>query len=198
MKWRSWQSNGYGPREHYAPAKSNPIVAKVSKAPYLFLSKDASMKNVFLFFLLLTAFTLQSKAQEKGDGRIHALGTYGLKYNAFGIGAGAEYFFADRFALMPSFIKLYPEVGNASNFSFDLRYYITEGPSQLYFMAGYSQTFQNTQPGQAGTKENHIGANAGLGAYIVLTDWVGLSTEFKFQSQYPQEPGFRIGLAFPL
>jgi hypothetical protein len=156
------------------------------------------MKKVLLFFMLLTAFALQSRAQVKGDGRVHALGTYGLKYNAFGIGVGAEYFFADRFALMPSFIKLYPEVGNASNFSFDLRYYVTEGPSQLYFMAGYSQTFQNTQPGQAGNKENHIGANAGVGAYIVLTDWVGLSTEFKFQSQYPQESGFRIGLAFPL
>jgi hypothetical protein len=31
-----------------------------------------------------------------------------------------------------------------------------------------------------------------------MTDWIGLSTEFKFQSQYPQELGFRVGVAFPL
>lgn len=156
------------------------------------------MRKVVLVLLLIGAFALQSQAQEKGDGRIHAFGTYGLKFNAFGIGGGAEYFFADRFAVMPSYTKLFPEIGNANNFSFDLRYYVTEGPSQLYFMAGYSQTFQNTQPGQPGTKETYVGANAGVGAYIVLTDWVGLSTEFKFQSQTPQEAGFRIGLAFPL
>ncbi|WP_035455833.1 hypothetical protein [Algoriphagus terrigena] len=156
------------------------------------------MKKTLLIFCLFVMGISVAQAQEKGDARIHVLGTYGLKYNAFGVGAGAEYFFADRFALMPSFVKLYPEVGKASNFSFDLRYYVTAGPSQLYFMAGYSQTFQNTQPGQPGTKENYIGANAGIGAYIGLTDWVGLSTEFKFQSQTPQEPGFRIGFAFPL
>ncbi len=151
-----------------------------------------------MFFALLSAFSLQSQAQEKGDARIHAMGSYGLQHQDFGISAGVEYFFADRFALMPSYAKLYPEVGKLSNFSFDLRWYVTGGPSQLYFMAGYSQTFQNTQPGQPGTKENYIGANAGIGAYIVLTSWVGLSTEFRLQTQYPQEAGFRIGLAFPL
>lgn len=156
------------------------------------------MKKALILFFFLGAVCFHSQAQEKGDARIHALGTYGLKYNEFGIAGGVEYFFADRFAVMPSYTKLYPEVGNASNFSFDLRYYVTEGASQLYFMAGYSQTFQNTQPGQAGYKKDYVGANAGVGAYIVLTNWVGLSTEFKFQSQTPQEPGFRVGLAFPL
>ncbi|HSF56279.1 MAG TPA: hypothetical protein VLA71_21155 [Algoriphagus sp.] len=156
------------------------------------------MKKVLLIFLLLAGFAIHVNAQEKGDARIHALGTFGLKYNEFGVAGGVEFFFADRFAVMPSYTKHFPEVGNASNFSFDLRYYVTEGPSQLYFMAGYSQTFQNTQPGQAGTKKDYVGANAGVGAYIVLTEWVGLSTEFKFQSQVPQESGFRIGLAFPL
>lgn len=156
------------------------------------------MKKALLVFLLLGAMATQAQAQEKGDARIHALGTYGLKFNEFGVAGGIEFFFADRFALMPSFTKQFPEVGNVNNFSFDLRYYVTEGPSQLYFMAGYSQTFQNTQPGQAGSKETYVGANAGVGAYIVLTEWVGLSTEFKIQSQSPTESSFRIGFAFPL
>ncbi|WP_111671564.1 hypothetical protein [Algoriphagus litoralis] len=156
------------------------------------------MKKALLFFVLMGALVIQSEAQEKGDARLHALATYGLRFGEFGAGAGAEFFFADKFALMPSFVKYFPEVGNSSNLSFDLRYYVTEGPSQLYFMAGYSQTFQNNQPGQPGVKQNYVGANVGVGAYIVLTEWVGLSTEFKFQSQFRQEPGFRIGLAFPL
>ncbi|GAB3232285.1 hypothetical protein GCM10027454_35860 [Algoriphagus aestuariicola] len=173
-------------------------LAKQDKASYLFLIKNILMRKTLLCFVLLTIFSLKSQAQVKGDARIHVLGSYGLEYNDFGIGGGVEYFFTDRFALMPSFFKVYPEVGNLSNFSFDLRYYVTEGPSQLYFMAGYSQNFQNTAPGQAGTRENFVGANAGIGAFVGLTDWVGLSTEFRVQTQYPQEAGFRIGFAFSL
>lgn len=156
------------------------------------------MKKALLFFLILGAFSSHSFAQEKGDARIHALGTYGLRFREFGAGAGAEFFFADKFAVMPSYVRYFPEVGKSSNFSFDLRYYLTEGPSQLYLMAGYSQTFLNTQPGQPGTNQNYVGANVGVGAYITLTEWVGLSTEFRFQSQLRQETGFRVGFAFPL
>lgn len=156
------------------------------------------MKKAILFIALITAVVFHSEAQEKGDARVHALGTYGLKYKDFGTALGVEYFFAERFALMPSYTKWYPKIGNLGNFSFDLSYYVTEGPSQLYFTAGYSQTFQNVNPGQVGTKQNFKGANAGIGAYVELTSWMGLSTEFRLQTQHRQEAGFRIGLAFPL
>lgn len=156
------------------------------------------MKKALLFLVVTGVFSIHAMAQMKGDARIHGLATYGLRFGEFGAGVGAEFFFADKFAVMPSFIKNFPKVGNTSNFNFDLRYYVTEGPSQLYFLAGYSQTFQNNQPGQAGTNRNFVGANVGVGAYIVLTEWVGLSTEFRFQSQFRQESGFRFGLAFPL
>ncbi|WP_373396763.1 hypothetical protein V8V91_18860 [Algoriphagus halophilus] len=99
---------------------------------------------------------------------------------------------------MPSYTRVFPNVGKTSNFSADLRYYVSVESSQLYFMAGYSQNWENTNPDGAGTKRNEKGANVGVGAYIPLVDWVGLSTEFKFQSQYPREAGFRFGLAFPL
>lgn len=156
------------------------------------------MKKALLFLIFVGTFSMQSMAQEQGDSRIHALGTYNLRFGEFGAGAGAEFFFMDKFAVMPSFVKYFPRIGNTSNFSLDLRYYVTEGPSQLYFMAGYSQTFQNNQPGQPGTRQNYVGANVGVGAYIILTEWVGLSTEFRFQSQFRQESGFRVGFAFPL
>jgi hypothetical protein len=156
------------------------------------------MKKIMLVLILFCAMASHATAQEQGDIRVHALGFYGLRFNEFGVGGGVEYFFADRFALMPSFLSLMPEVGNASNFSFDLRYYLTEGASQVYLMAGYSQSFQNTQPGDPGLRRNFVGANFGIGAYIPLTEWVGLSTEFKVQSQTPQEAGFKIGFAFPL
>ncbi|GAB2478174.1 MAG: hypothetical protein EP311_10860 [Cytophagales bacterium] len=149
-----------------------------------------------LFFLVLVSFT--ALAQEKGEARIHAFGTYGLRNDQFGYGGGVEYFFADKFALMPSFTWIKPEVGNLSNFSFDLRYYFTEGVSQVYVLAGYSQTFENTQPGSPGTRRNLVGGNFGAGAYIRITDWVGFVSEFRFQSQGIQQVVAKAGLAFPL
>lgn len=156
------------------------------------------MKKAILLFFACFLIGFLASAQTQGDSRIHALGTYGLRYKYFGVGAGVEYFFVDNFAIMPSYTRIFPNVGKISNFSADLRYYISVGSSQLYFMAGYSQNWENTNPDGAGTNITTNGANVGIGAYIPMTDWVGLSTEFKAQSQYPQEAGFRFGLAFPL
>ena len=156
------------------------------------------MKKVIVLLFVCFAFSDFASAQVQGDSRAHLLGTYGLRYKYFGVGGGIEYFFVDNFAIMPSYTKIFPNVGKMSNFSADLRYYISTGASQLYFMAGYSQNWENTNPDGAGTKRNIKGANVGVGAYIRMTDWVGLSTEFKVQSQSPSEAGFRFGLAFPL
>lgn len=156
------------------------------------------MKKIILLFFACFVISSIASAQTQGDSRIHALGSYGLRYKYFGVGAGWEFFFVDNFSFMPSYTRVFPNVGKTSNFSADLRYYVSVESSQLYFMAGYSQNWENTNPDGAGTKRNEKGANVGVGAYIPLVDWVGLSTEFKFQSQYPREAGFRFGLAFPL
>lgn len=155
-----------------------------------------TLASLFVGFLI--CLPALGQTQNQGDIRIHTIGTYGLRFQDFGAGAGVEYFFAEKFALMPSYTRLFPENGKGSNLSFDLRYYVSSGPSQLYFMAGYSQNWQNSQPDGAGITNNFVGANMGVGAYIRMTDWVGLSTEVKFQSQNPQEVGFRLGIAFPL
>ena len=115
-----------------------------------------------------------------------------------GIGLGWEYFFAPQFGLMPSYTQIFPAVGRAGNFSADLRYYLSKDKSQVYVITGYSLTSENPQPGAAGTKKNLSGANVGVGAVVPLTNWVGLSTEFKFQSQGFQQTYFRFGLDFPL
>ncbi|WP_425636763.1 hypothetical protein ACPUEN_15285 [Algoriphagus yeomjeoni] len=158
------------------------------------------MKKTLLIFCasLMLPFVAFAQTQEQGNARFHGFGTYGLRFQNFGAGAGIEYFFVNKFALMPSYTFVFPPVGSESNFSADLRYYVSDGPSQLYFMAGYSQTWVDTQPNSAGTKRNSKGANMGVGAYVRLTDFIGLSTEFRFQSPYPREVGFRVGLALPL
>lgn len=158
------------------------------------------MKKVLaiIFFAALFSFDLSAQSLEQGNSRFHAFGSYGLKWKNFGYGGGIEYFFVDNFALEPSFTSIQPNVGNQSNFSMDLRYYISEGPSQLFFLAGYSQTWENTQPGDPGLRRSYKGANIGVGTYIRLTDWVGLNTEFRVQSQHPREAGFRFGFSFPL
>jgi hypothetical protein len=156
------------------------------------------MKNLLLLtFLIFGSFNVL-QAQEKGDSRLHVLGQYGLRLDEPGIGVGWEYFFAPKFGLMPSYTQIFPAVGRASNFSADLRYYLSEGKSQVYVVSGYSLTSENSQPETAGTKRNLSGANVGVGAVVPITDWVGLSTEFKFQSQGIQQTYFRFGLQFPL
>jgi hypothetical protein len=153
-------------------------------------------------FLLLTFLIFGSlnilQAQEQGDSRLHVLGQYGLRLDEPGIGLGWEYFFAPKFGLMPSYTQIFPAVGRSSNFSADLRYYLSEGKSQVYVVSGYSLTTENSQASIAGTRKKLSGANVGVGAVIPITDWVGLSTEFKFQSQGIQQTYFRFGLQFPL
>jgi hypothetical protein len=156
------------------------------------------MKNLLLVTFLLFGSITILQAQEQGDSRVHVLGQYGLRMEEPGIGLGWEYFFAPQFGLMPSYTQLFPTIGRAGNFSADLRYYLSKDKSQVYVVTGYSLTSENSQPGAAGTKRNLSGANVGVGAVIPLTDWVGLSTEFKFQSQGFQQTYFRFGLEFPL
>lgn len=156
------------------------------------------MKNIFLSTLLLFGTVTFLQAQEQGDARLHVLGQYGLRMDEPGFGLGWEYFFASQFGLMPSYTQLFPTVGRSSNFSTDLRYYLSKDRSQVYLITGYSLTTENPQPGAAGTKRNLSGANVGVGAVVPLTDWIGLSTEFKFQSQGIQQTYFRFGLEFPL
>lgn len=156
------------------------------------------MKQLFLLLALLWSSVHFVQAQEQGDSRVHLLGQYGLRLQEPGIGAGWEYFFAPNFALMPSYTQIFPRIGRAGNFSADLRYYLSTEKSQVYVITGYSLSSENSQPEAAGTRRNASGANVGVGAVIPLTDWVGLSTEFKFQSQGIQQNYFRFGLQFPL
>jgi hypothetical protein len=156
------------------------------------------MKNLLLVTFLLFGSITILQAQEQGDSRVHVLGQYGLRMEEPGIGLGWEYFFAPQFGLIPSYTQLFPAVGRAGNFSADLRYYLSKDKSQVYVVTGYSLSSENSQPGAAGTKRNLSGANVGVGAVVPLTDWVGLSTEFKFQSQGIQQTYFRFGLEFPL
>lgn len=156
------------------------------------------MKHLFLLVFLLCSSVGYLLAQQQRDSRVHLLGQYGLRMDEPGIGAGWEYFFAPNFGFMPSYTQVFPAVGRAGNFSADLRYYLSTEKSQVYVITGYSLSTENSQPEAAGTRRNTSGANVGVGAVIPLTDWVGLSTEFKFQSQGIRQTYFRFGLQFPL
>jgi len=156
------------------------------------------MKKILLLLVIGIGSLALGKAQTQGESRVHVLGQHGLRYNEWGLGAGWEYFFAEKFGFMPSYTRIFPNVGNASNFSADLRYYLSTGKSQVYAITGYSLTNENPQPGSAGTKRNYSGANVGVGAVIPIMDWLALSTEFKIQSQGLRQPYVRFGLAFPL
>jgi len=155
------------------------------------------MKKCILWVFALFAFSF-TQAQEQGNIRFQIGGDYKLSIQDFGAHVGVEYFFADRFSLAPSFTFWFPPVGRSSNLNMDLRYYLTEGSSQLYVLGGYGNYWINTQPGMVGETVTRPGGNFGLGAYLRVADSWGINTEFKVQSQNTRQPVLRIGLVFVL
>lgn len=134
------------------------------------------------------------QAQEQGDFRIQIGGDYKLQLEEFGANVGVEYFFADKFALAPNFTYWFPQIGRTTNFNMDLRYYLTEGVSQVYLLGGYANYWINVQPGTPGIVQTRPGGNFGVGAIIKLIDGVGLNTQFKIQSQNTRQPVLGVGL----
>jgi len=156
---------------------------------YLFMRK-------IIFILLFTWITGLSMAQEQGDFRIQIGPDYKLQINDLGAHAGLEYLFIDRFSLAPSFTYWFPDFGRSSNLNMDLRYYLTEGVSQIYVLGGYNNLWINAQPGLPGTTLSRPGGNFGLGAFLDVAANFGLNTEFKIQSQNTRQPVLRVGLVF--
>lgn len=152
-----------------------------------------------LAILLVSLLTISiAQAQEQGDIRFQLGADYKLQINDIGANAGFEFLFADNFAIAPNFTYWSPNFGRSMNLNVDLRYYITEGPSQLYVLGGYSNYWDNTQPGLPGTTLVRSGANFGMGSYFVITETLGVNTEFKFQSQNTRQPVLRIGIVYNL
>lgn len=153
------------------------------------------MKKSLIFFL--TIYILQQvNAQEQGDVRVQLAADYKLQINNVGANAGVEFFFADKFSLAPNFTYWFPDFGRESNLNMDLRYYLTEGVSQIYLLGGYSNFWINTQPGLPGTSISRAGGNFGIGSFIDLAGNLGINTEFKVQSQNSRQPVLRIGLVY--
>jgi len=151
-------------------------------------------KGILLSVLCLMALTVQ--AQVQGDVRIQAGGDYKLTIKDYGSHLGFEYFFVDNFSLAPTFTVWFPEIGNSFNVNMDLRYYLTEGVSQLYVVGGYNNYWINTQPGDPGLSLTRPGGNFGLGAFIKATERFGFNTEFKIQSQNTRWPILRVGAVY--
>lgn len=156
------------------------------------------MKKLLTLFFLLFLSVQGLKAQEKSDLRIFLGPDYKFNIEDVGAHAGFEYFFADKFAIAPNFTYWFPNVGRTTNLNMDLRYYLTQGVSQIYVLGGYSNYWINTQPGTPGVTVTRSGGNFGMGAYIRLLENIGFNTEVKIQSQNNRQPVLRMGLVFSL
>lgn len=153
------------------------------------------MKKIAILLISLLSISF-AQAQEQGDLRLQLAADYKLQINDIGANAGFEFLFADNFAIAPNFTYWIPNVGRSLNLNVDLRYYITEGVSQVYLLGGYSNYWDNTQPGLPGTTLVRPGANFGMGSYFVITEALGVNTEFKIQSQNTRQPVLRIGMVY--
>lgn len=155
------------------------------------------MKKSLVLFLLFASFQL-AKAQEQGDMRVQLGVDYRFQINIIGANGGVEYFFVDKFSIVPNFTYWFPSVGRETNLNMDLRYYITEGVSQIYLLGGYNNLWLNTQPGLPGTTISRPGGNFGVGSYFDLVGNLGMNTEFKVQSQNTRQTVLRVALVFKL
>lgn len=155
------------------------------------------MKKITLLLGLVLFFQL-AKAQEQGDLRIQLGPDYKLQINDIGAHAGIEYLFIDKFSIAPNFTYWFPDIGNSYSLNMDLRYYLTEGTSQLYVLGGYNNLWINAQPGFPGTTLSRSGGNFGVGAFMDVATSFGINTEFKIQSQNTRQPVLRVGLVFKL
>ena len=151
-------------------------------------------KAVAVFLLALMAGGVF--AQEQGDVRIQLGADYQMQINNLGAHLGLEYLFLDRFALAPSFTYWFPDFGRTTNLNVDLRYYLTEGISQIYVMGGYNNIWINAQPGLPGTTLSQGGGNFGLGAFLDISEKFGINSEFKIQSQNTRQSVLRVGVVF--
>lgn len=155
------------------------------------------MKKIVLI-LCLSYLSVSLQAQEQGEARLMAGGDYRLSIKELGTFLGVEYFFVDKFSLAPTLTVWFPERGNSLNVNVDLKYYLSEGVSQVYLLAGYSNYWLNTQPGDVGTLQTRPGGNIGIGAFIKATEQFGFITEFKMQSQNTRWPVLRVGAVLNL
>ncbi|SIS49312.1 hypothetical protein SAMN05421761_10156 [Belliella pelovolcani] len=155
------------------------------------------MKKIILI-LFLSFLTAGVFAQQHGEARLMAGGDYRLTIKDLGTFIGVEYFFADRLSLAPTFTVWFPDIGNSFNLNADLKYYLTEGVSQVYVLAGYSNYWINTQQGDPGLLQTRPGGNLGVGAYLAATEKFGFITEVKMQSQNTRWPVLRVGAVLNL
>jgi hypothetical protein len=151
-----------------------------------------------LFLILILASIQLANAQEQGDVRLQLGADYRFQIKNIGANAGAEYFFVDKFSIAPNFTYWFPNIGRETNLNVDLRYYITEGISQIYVLGGYNNFWINTQPGLPGTLVSRAGGNFGVGSYFDLIGNLGMNTEFKIQSQNTRQTVLRVALVLKL
>lgn len=140
-----------------------------------------------------------ANAQEQGDIRLQLGADYRLRINEVGANAGIEYLFVDNFSIAPNFTYLFPtERILMMNLNVDLRYYLTQGVSQVYILGGYNNYWENFQPGLPGQSRTRPGGNFGAGAFFDVGETLGFITEFKIQSQNSRLPVLRLGVVLNL
>ncbi|TVP52236.1 MAG: hypothetical protein EA341_03555 [Mongoliibacter sp.] len=155
------------------------------------------MKKLFFIILFFSSLGF-NYAQEQGDFRLQLGADYRLRINEVGANAGIEYLFVDNFSIAPNFSYYFPDFGRISNLNVDLRYYLTQGVSQVYILGGYNNYWENFQPGLPGQSRTRPGGNFGAGAFFDVGETLGFITEFKIQSQNTRIPVLRLGVVMTL
>jgi len=154
------------------------------------------MKRLLVICILLF-YIKCADAQVAGEGRIQLANEFGFETNLFGFGLSGEYFIIDRLSISPSIIALLPETGKATSLDLNVRYYITQGISQLYGMGGFNYFRRRLEfaPPEDNLR-NVPGLNIGMGYIYRLSEEFSIDSNLRFQPQNNNNVVLGIGIIY--
>lgn len=161
--------------------------------------------KITLIATLLTWVDSVVIAQEQGDLTVglNVIYTRGLKEE--GLNIGVEYMFIDRFAVSPSWSSyLVDPMASLNSLNIDFRYYTPlSGKLKVYTVLGINRSTIKQDIEffgiPIGTAENsQTGLNAGLGAYLSLTEHLGVHTQLKYATALIDEAVIQAGVFYKI
>jgi len=146
---------------------------------------------------MLLFYINQTKAQVVGEARIKLANDIGFGTNLFGFGLGGEYFVIDRLSVAPTIVVLLPETGKATSYDLNVRYYFTQGISQLYGLGGFNYFRRRLEfaPPEVNLR-NAPGFNIGMGYLYRMSEEFSIDGNLRFQPQNNNNVVFGIGIIY--
>ena len=150
-----------------------------------------------LFIFLLVAFAAQAQAQDKGTIRASLDVLYGEGASEAGFNLGGEYLITSKVSAAPSYTFYFVEgEGDLTQINIDARYYLMNGPVQLYALGGYASLRASADAGPVRITVSDGGFNFGGGVIVPLPGRLDLNAQIKYSTPGDGQAVFQGGITY--